>query len=167
MFLVLIHLFILNLFQVLSMVIDINKRQCSTHEIWLPCQYTPYPLRIIFMATEIYMSEPIITSWTSESTVVVLWFHTQKYGSKESFVCFEDPNVNNCVPVMVHSHCTGPELGQYREMMGFNMTLCTVHTTQGQEQGIIVFYFTHPVPYPSPRPFVKNFEELIKWTSNF
>ena len=34
--------------------------------------------------------------------------------------------------------------------MGFYITLCIVHTTQGQGQvhGIIVFYCAHPVPCP-------------------
>ena len=41
-----------------------------------------------------------------------------------------------------------------RETMGFYITLCTVHTAQGQGQayGIIVFYCIHPVPYPGPGP---------------
>ena len=41
-----------------------------------------------------------------------------------------------------------------REMMGFYITLCTVHTIQrqGQVQGIIVFHCTHPVPCPWPCP---------------
>ena len=34
--------------------------------------------------------------------------------------------------------------------MGFCISLCTVHTTQGQGRGIIVFYCTHPVPCPGP-----------------
>ena len=38
------------------------------------------------------------------------------------------------------------------EMMGFYIMLCSVHTTQGQgqEQGTIVFYCTHPRPCPGP-----------------
>ena len=39
-----------------------------------------------------------------------------------------------------------------REMMGPYITLCTVHTTHWQAQGIIVFYCTHPIPCPSPGP---------------
>ena len=40
------------------------------------------------------------------------------------------------------------------EMMGFYITLCTVHTTQGQgqTQGIIVFCCTHPCPCSGPGP---------------
>ena len=39
-----------------------------------------------------------------------------------------------------------------QKMMGFYITLCTIHTIQGQGQvqGIIVFYYTHPVPCPGP-----------------
>ena len=33
-----------------------------------------------------------------------------------------------------------------RETMGFDIMLCTVHTTQGQAQGAIVFYCGHPGP---------------------
>ena len=33
---------------------------------------------------------------------------------------------------MAHSHCTGPRQGQGPGMMDFYITLCTVHTTQGQ-----------------------------------
>ena len=42
----------------------------------------------------------------------------------------------------------GPGLGT----MGFCITLCTVHTTQGQGQGIIVFYCVHCGPCPGPGP---------------
>ena len=39
-----------------------------------------------------------------------------------------------------------------REAVGFYVTLCTVHNTQGQGQvhGAIVFYFAHSIPCPSP-----------------
>ena len=39
-----------------------------------------------------------------------------------------------------------------RETMGFYITLCTVHTTQGQGQGTIVFYCARPDPGPGPCP---------------
>ena len=51
-------------------------------------------------------------------------------------------------PVMAHTHCTGPGQGpgQGPGTMGFYITLCTVHTTQGQVQGTIVSYFARPGP---------------------
>ena len=36
--------------------------------------------------------------------------------------------------------------------MGFCITLCTVHTTQWQGQGTIVFYCVYPCPCPVPGP---------------
>ena len=36
--------------------------------------------------------------------------------------------------------------------MGFYITLCNVHTTQGQVHGTIVFYCTYPIPCPCPGP---------------
>ena len=42
------------------------------------------------------------------------------------------------------------------EMMGFSITLCTVHTTQGQGQGTIVFYCAHPSPSPCTSLFSHN-----------
>ena len=61
---------------------------------------------------------------------------------------------------MAHSHCKGPgpglgpglRLGLGPGMMDFYITLCTVHNTQGQRQGIIVFYCAHPGPRPSSSP---------------
>ena len=52
--------------------------------------------------------------------------------------------------LMAHSHWTGP--GQGPEMMGLYITLCTVHTTQGQELITIIFYYAHPGPCPCPSP---------------
>ena len=55
---------------------------------------------------------------------------------------------------MAHTHCTGPGQDRDRETMGFNIMLCTVHTTQGQGQvhGTIVVYCAYPVPCPCPGP---------------
>ena len=36
--------------------------------------------------------------------------------------------------------------------MGFYITLCTVHTGQGPEYVIIVFYCANPIPCPCPGP---------------
>ena len=46
------------------------------------------------------------------------------------------------------------EQDREREMMGFYITLCTVHTTQGQGRGqvTIVFYCVHPDLCPCPVP---------------
>ena len=41
---------------------------------------------------------------------------------------------------MACPHCTGRRTGHGMGMMGFYITLCTVHTIQGQGQGNIVFY---------------------------
>ena len=61
--------------------------------------------------------------------------------------------------LMAQTHCTGPgqEQGQGMKLgtMGFYISiLCTVHTTQGQGQiqGTIVFYCSHPIPCPSHCP---------------
>ena len=45
-----------------------------------------------------------------------------------------------------------------REAMGFYMTLCTVHITQGQGRryGAIVFSCAHPVPCPCPCPYLSH-----------
>ena len=50
--------------------------------------------------------------------------------------------------IIAHAHCTGPEQGLGLGTMGFNITLCTVHTTQGQGKGTIVFYCAPPGPCP-------------------
>ena len=42
--------------------------------------------------------------------------------------------VKDIFRLMAHSHCAGLGQGQGREMMGFSIMLCTVHTTQGQGQ---------------------------------
>ena len=54
--------------------------------------------------------------------------------------------------LMAHAHCTGPGPGLRLGTMGFCIMLCTVPTTQvqGQGQGTIVFYCSHPGPCPSP-----------------
>ena len=39
-----------------------------------------------------------------------------------------------------------------REKKGFNITLCPVHTTQGQAQGTIVFYCVSVGRCPCPGP---------------
>ena len=42
--------------------------------------------------------------------------------------------------------------GMGQEIMGFYITLCIVHTTQGQGQVTIVFYCVYPSPCPCPVP---------------
>ena len=50
-----------------------------------------------------------------------------------------------------------------REKMGFNITLCPVHTTQGQAQGTIVFYCVHLSWYRS-RAVSINHKQALCWS---
>ena len=52
-----------------------------------------------------------------------------------------------CPSWLIH---TARDRDMDREMMGFYITLCTVHTTQGQ--GTIAFYCARPGPCPCPGP---------------
>ena len=56
------------------------------------------------------------------------------------------------VRVMAHTHCTGPGQGRDWEMTGSYITLCTVHTTQGQGkvQGPIFSIVSILFPVPAP-----------------
>ena len=60
--------------------------------------------------------------------------------------------------ITAQTHCTGAgaEAGQGHGMglgtMGLYITLCTVHTTQGQAHRTIVSYCASPVPCPCPSP---------------
>ena len=50
--------------------------------------------------------------------------------------------------LMACSHCMGPGTGNN----GVYITLCTVHTAQGQGQGTIVFHCVHSGPCPITFP---------------
>ena len=68
------------------------------------------------------------------------------------------PPLCKAKPVMAQTHCTGPEQGKGQGprlgTIGFYIMLYTVHTTERQGQGIIVFYCAHlgPSSCPSPGP---------------
>ena len=67
--------------------------------------------------------------------------------------------------LMAHTYCTGP--GSRPGMMGFYITICTIHTTQGQ--GTIVFYCAHPSSSPCSRPSPVQCACYVgcKWPSSF
>ena len=55
-------------------------------------------------------------------------------------------------PLWLVHNARDRERDRERKMMGFYITLCTVHTTQEQGQGTIFFYCVHPGPCPFPFP---------------
>ena len=61
---------------------------------------------------------------------------------------------------MPHLHCPRPEQGQGQGNDGFQFLQCTVHTTQGQGQGTIVFYCAN-----TSRGMTHNDHSLAKLTT--